>query len=104
MEFDNYSINVGDPMSLISLLHGAPQFHKYIRQSSPLCTLVGVPLVSTPENQLEVIGQQKAVQDSEWNLIITLFLEMILCCLPLSCKESLRAEDSLTIIGQPKAA
>ena len=29
VEFNNYSINVDDPMSLTSLLHGAPQFHEY---------------------------------------------------------------------------
>ena len=30
VEFNNYSINFDGPMSLTSLLHGAPQFHQYI--------------------------------------------------------------------------
>ena len=30
VEFNNYSYNVNDPMLLTSLLHGAPQFHKYM--------------------------------------------------------------------------
>ena len=45
-----------------------------------------------------------AKQDLLWILILTIFLEMIPCCLPLSSRESLRADDYLNIIRQPKVA
>ena len=39
VEFNNYSINVDDPMSLTSLLHGAPHIYACILFSSLSCSL-----------------------------------------------------------------
>ena len=53
--------------------------------------------------EFSIIWQPKNVQDLLRNLILIIFLDMIPCCLPLSCRECLRAQDYLNITWQPKA-
>ena len=38
-------------------------------------------------NSTTNFGQHKTAQDFLWNLILTIFLEMIPCCLPLYCRK-----------------
>ena len=46
------------------------------------------------EDHIEGIWQPKAAQNLLWELIITALILMIPCCLPLSCREFLRAENT----------